>query len=29
MQPVAAMKTLLDALGQHKTNAALFNAMKI
>ena len=29
MQPVAAMKTLLDALGQHKTNADLFNAMKV
>ncbi len=29
MQPVQAMKTLLDALNQHKTNAAMFNALKV
>ena len=29
MQPVQAMKTMLDVLSKHKTNADLFNSMKL
>jgi transcription termination factor Rho len=29
MQPVAAMKTLLEVLSKHKTNADLFNTMRL
>jgi hypothetical protein len=29
MSPPQSMKTLLDVLGKHKTNDALFNSMAI